>query len=136
MKSFVPTSDGFWEQWLTTSGVNSYAMLNQTPHDGDTTIIYSNVNGDKSSFVCPGHGLSSPSVIKAVSARWVVRKVSDGRVRPFFRIGGVDYPIAAASVPVGVGYGVVTDRRTVNHATVAAWALGDTIDSFGIQSVL
>lgn len=136
MKSFVPTVDGFWEQWLLTNGVDGFAMLNQTPHDSDVTIISSNVNGDKSSFTAPGHGLSSPSEIKAISARWVVRKVSDGRIRPFFRIGGVDYPIVAASVPVGVGYGCVTDRRTKNPATTLAWTLAATIDSFGLQSVL
>lgn len=136
MKSFVPTADGFWADWLLTSGVDGFAMLNQTPHDGDTTIIYSNVDGDKSSFVCPGHGLSVPSEIMAVSARWVVRKVSDGRIRPFFRIGGVDFPIAAANVPIGVGYSAVTDRRTTNPATALPWALGDTIDSFGLESVL
>lgn len=136
MKSFVPTADGFWEQWLLTSGVDGFAMLNQTPHDEDATIIYSVTNGHKSSFIAPGHGLSAPSEIKAISARWVVRKISNGRVRPFYRIGGIDYPIAAASVPVGVGYTCITDRRTKNPATGVAWALSDTIDSFGLEAIL
>lgn len=136
MKSFVPTNDGFWEEWALTTGVNGYAMLNSTPHDSDTTIISSSTNGQKSSFVAPGHGLIAPSVIKAISARWVVRKVSDGRVRPFFRINSTDYPIALASVPVGVGYGVVMDRRVENPDTSAPWDLSDTIDSFGLESVL
>ena len=136
MKSFVPTADGFWADWLLTTGADGFAMLNQTPHDSDTTIIYSNVNGDKSSFVCPGHGLAAPSEIMAISARWVVRKVSDGRVRPFFRINGTDFPIVAANVPVGVGYGVVMDRRVTNPDTTNPWLLGDTIDSFGLESIL
>ncbi len=135
MKSFVPTADDLAD-WLLSSGSDGFAMLNQTPQDGDTTYIYSNVNGDKSSFVCPGHGLLAPSEIMAVSARWVVRKVSDGRIRPFFRINSTDYPIVAASVPIGVGYGVVMDRRTVNPDTTLPWALGDLIDSFGLESIL
>lgn len=136
MKSFVPTADGFWAQWLLTSGGSGFAMLNQTPHDADVTIAYSVTNTHKSSFVTPSHGLIAPSVIKAVSARWVVRKVSDGRIRPFFRIGGIDYPIAAASVPIGVGYTCITDRRTKNPATGVAWTLSDTIDSFGLEAIL
>jgi len=136
MKSFVPTADGFWADWLLSTGAQGFALIDETPNDGDSTYVYSNVNGDKSSFVCPGHGLLAPSEIMAVSARWVVRKVSNGRLRPFFRINGVDYPIAAASVPIGVGYGVVLDRRTANPDTSLPWELGDTIDSFGLESVL
>jgi hypothetical protein len=136
MKSFVPTADGFWADWLLSAGSDGFAMLNQTPQDGDTTIVYSNVNGDKSSFICPGHGLAVPSEIMAVSARWVVRKVSNGRLRPFFRINNTDYPIVAASVPIGVGYGVVMDRRTTNPDTTLPWAIGDTIDSFGLEAIL
>lgn len=136
MISAVPPADGFYQDWPLTSGSDGFAMVNQTPHDGDTTIAYSNVNGDKVSFTVAPHGLSSPAVIKAVSARWVVRKVSNGRVRPFYRIGGVDYPIVAASVPVGVGYCVVMDRRTTNPATGLPWALGDTIDSVGLEAII
>lgn len=136
MISAVPPADGFWQDWGLSSGVDGFAMVNQTPHDSDVTIVYSNANGEKVSFTVAPHGLTAPSEIMAVSARWVVRKVSDGRVRPFFRIGGVDYPIVAGSVPIGVGYCCVMDRRTTNPATGLPWALGDTIESVGLESIL
>jgi len=136
MTSYVPIADGFWQQWLLTSGGDGFAMVNQTPHDSDTTIAYSTVNGDKVSFQVAPHGFSSPVVLKAVSARWVVRKVSNGRIRPFFRINGTDYPIALASVPVGVGYTCVMDRRVINPDTGLAWDLADTIDSVGLEAIL
>jgi hypothetical protein len=135
MKSFVPITDGSHVAWPLSSGANGYAMVNQTPHDSDTTYAYSVVANQKRSFGVVAHGLTSPSEIRAVSARWVVRKVGNGAVRPFFRIGGVDYPIAAASVPVGVGYTCINDRRTTNPATALPWDLADTIDSVGLESI-
>ncbi len=133
MVSKVPIADGFYSAWaLNPSSGSGFQKIDETPYDGDTTTIYSNVNLDKSSFDPGAHGLTLPADIRAVSTRWVCRKVSTGQVTPFLRISGVDYPMGSPQ-DVGTDYMVVFDRRRQNPATTANWTLADIFE-VGIES--
>lgn len=128
MVSMVPVADGFYTAWSDdpVTGV-LFNHINETPYDGDSSILFSNTNTQKFSVDPGAHGLTAPADIKAVSARWVCRKVSDGQVTPFFRIGVTDYPMGSAQ-DLGTDYMVVFDRRRQNPATAADWALADTFE--------
>ena len=136
MVSQVPIADGFYTAWAKnpSSPTTGYTKINETPYDGDTSTIYSSVNNQKISFDPGAHGLALPDVIKAISTRWVCRKVSTGQVKPFFRISGTDYSMSSAQ-DIGTDYSVVVDRRTTNPATAAAWQVTDTFE-VGVEAIV
>ena len=49
----IPNGDGASEQWTPSAGSDSYAMVDETPHDSDTTYVEGVTSGHRSSFTLP-----------------------------------------------------------------------------------
>jgi len=108
-----------WTRFNT--GIPAWDNVDEIPHDSDTTYLYTTSAAVKESFGMADQSLTAVTYKSLITAA-IVKKDS-GTIK--LKIGIRDLDNAtdyqAAAVDVGVSYGVVEERRTVDPSTAAAW---------------
>lgn len=87
------TAPGNYAQWIpTVTGEENWDMVDDNPHDGASTFNYTNVPGDRDSFVTEDAVLTGYP-IDAMQPIYAARRIEGGpsSMRPFVRHGGTDY---------------------------------------------
>lgn len=72
-----PIADAALDQWSLSSGSSGYALIDEVLPDGDTSFIFTDVNGDKSSFTVEALPSNVVSVL-AVAPTMYARKTDSG----------------------------------------------------------
>jgi len=92
---------GNYKQWTPLSGTDHGAMVDESPHDSDTTYNFSAAPTLLDSYTVPNIKITSGDIFGISIIPWV--KKSDALnarlIRPFYRLSGADTFGAAVAVP-------------------------------------
>lgn len=119
----LPTSDGTYEDFSRSTGTDSYALVDDTAPDGDSTYVQSTTVGAKDSFLFPVLPDIGGATIFGVQVGLSAKKDSTGtrKVRTVTRpSGGGNY--YGSSQDLAATYGHFREILPTNPLTGAAWA--------------
>jgi len=123
--------DGNYEEFTTSSGTDSAALLNVFPPDGDTSYVQENTNGKKSSFSMDPAG---NFVIHGVQHTLFIRKtdVNRRKIKHLTRIGGSDH--LGNVVTMGDKFTMKTEMWETSPKTGSQWTAGEVNGAeFGME---
>ncbi len=125
-KSLHPDADGDDEAWTTSSGTDSFALVNETaPHDDDSDYIEDTVSTNRTLFTYDDlstnytavHGLQINSVARETDA-------SDFTLINALKSGGINYPEAAQAI-AGTAFESLFNIRDTDPDTAVAWTIAN-----------
>lgn len=127
--TLFPESDGDDEDWSTSSGIDSYALVDETaPHDDDANYIESSTSTNSTLFHYGNigshtnfYGIQINSVAKETD-------VTDFTLRNSVKQGGTNYPQTAQAI-AGTSYENIVDVLGEDPNTASPW------DQTGINSM-
>lgn len=129
-----PDADGNQTDFTPLTGVDNYAMVDETYQDGDTTYNSSATSGDIDLYGFQATGFSSAANVHGVQVLNVVRKTDAGvcTVRPKIRSGGSNYN--GSNTNPSTTYTFVYQVFENNPATAAKWTVSDVeAAEFGVE---
>jgi len=125
-KSLHPDADGDDEAWTTSSGIDSFALVNETaPHDDDSDYIQDTVSTNRTLFTYDDlstnytavHGIQINSVVRETDA-------SDFTLINALKSGGINYPEAAQAI-AGQTFESLFNVRDTDPDTAVAWTIAN-----------
>ncbi len=134
VKAIYPTGDGALEDFTPSSGVDGYAMVDETTHNSDTDYISSATVGHKETFLF-GDLPAGAAAVRAVQVTSVIRKDEAGTrgVKHIVRHGGSNYQ--GTERFLGTSYQTYFDVWDANPGTGAEWTVADVNNNseFGVE---
>lgn len=120
--SLHPDADGDDEIWSTSSGTDSFALVNETaPHDDDTDYIQSGTTGQRTLFTYD-NVLTGLTSFHGIHIQTVVRETdgTDFTLINTFKQGGTLYPESAEAI-VGTSFENIDHVLDQDPDTAADW---------------
>lgn len=131
--SFVPTSNGANSEFALSTGSDSYALIDETPPNGDTDYLDGD-GTDKTTVVFNTSADLASRAIHCVQVTGWIKATSAGtnQFRFVTRAGGVDHDGLIQSITTSYAY--YQQRWYLNPATQAPW-LASEVTQFGAKVV-
>ena len=131
-----PTGDSTTNNAMTpSSGVDKYAMVDDDPHDSDTTYVYLQDSAGQQGFTFPAFSLGAVSSINGVTVHAVTREsVGDVRLRLGLVVNGTTY--FTGDILLASAYAEYSNTWLTNPDTGSAWtkaALENDIEEMVIR---
>lgn len=129
-----PDADGNQTDFTPSTGVDNYAMVDETYQDGDTTYNSSAIVNQIDLYGFQATGFESSANVHAVQVLNVVRKTDAGTctVRPKIRSSGTNYN--GSNTNPSTTYTFVTEIFEKDPATAAKWTVtGVEAAEFGVE---
>lgn len=123
-RTIHPDADGDDEAWTTSSGTDSFALVNETaPHDDDTDYLQDTVSTNRSLFTYDDLSTNYSGVI-GVQINTVVRETdaSDFTLINTFKQGGTLYPESSQAI-AGQTYENLSNVLDLDPDTSVAWII-------------
>lgn len=130
-----PSANGSSQDWTPNTGVDHYAVIDETTQDGDTTYLESSTYDDEE--MNAHENLSGSPTILGVSVSVVAKKTvggDDSVIVVGAREGGTNRYSATELEPALDSYGLFAAGFLTNPATLAAWTPAEVnADEFGFK---
>lgn len=135
VKLKLPDADGTSEQWTPSTGVDSYALVDEVPFNSDTDYLETSTTAQISRFT--HQDVDSGDTILAVVQTAVCRKTDagSGSVRTHQFINSTGYN--GSTVALSTSYQAITQILETDPNTTAAWTpAGVNAAEFGVESII
>jgi hypothetical protein len=130
VQAIFPTANATYSQWVPSSAVDHYTLVDDNPPNDDTDYVKGNSVGDRDSYsyVIPAAGGN----ILGISVTPTIKKDDAGtrKYQTFYRTGSTNYD-DGVDVTLSQSYAIYETIRTVDPATSVAWTSGTK--EFGLK---